>query len=110
MFSGLASLVITITDQNELPTSISGTITWTEQKVTKFNWEDYTAPGITGVVSKTFTHTYSIPLNYTITVEMFNLISSITEMIEVSYIFKPTKIYEFGKVRKINIVKLYFFF
>ncbi|RXG66209.1 hypothetical protein Avbf_10713 [Armadillidium vulgare] len=75
---GMANLSVSISDNLELPTRVNGNITWEETGVDHFNWKEETGAGVKGILTKLFTHVYKTPKNYTVSVELFNNVSSVT--------------------------------
>lgn len=84
---GRATLEVTVVDEEELPTNITGVVTWEEDSTKEFDWQEYSKEGEKGTISFSFNNTYERSSNYRVAIKMANQVSEVTKYIDVSKIF-----------------------
>lgn len=76
--SGVANITVTLHGADELPTNVSGWLTWgDESPPEEVGFLDITPPGAKGSVSHVLTHVYKEPGDYHVTWYTENKVSSL---------------------------------
>lgn len=70
-------MTLNLTSDGELPTLVTGTITWGQGQVSEVNFSEQTAPGSLGNMSATIKHSYPSAGFFPVEVVLGNPVSSI---------------------------------
>ena len=78
---------MSIDGRDELPTSIFGTISYGNDPNIFLDFTDRTIPRTQGFLNESFSHTFTTPDEYNVTVWLYNEISQIRKTVKVNFKF-----------------------